>query len=311
MTNPNQLKQQVPHPEPGYPFDIFHIAQSVPAGNPILHLHWHDDWEIIRFLRGRAVFHIGSETIRPEPGDLLFVNQGRIHTGFAEDDEPVAYDALVFHSSLVGSSLADAYHTEITAPYMSGRSLFPSRLTPRDEGYARIVSHVDRLVEEYAAVCKGFQLAIRTILQLLLVDLTRHNDRAGLRAHDDSFAAELTARFKALISHVERHYAEKITVQQAAAIVNLSDYHFCRTFKKMTGKTFIDYVNLHRVNAAEQLLIETEEPVTEIAFRVGFGSVNYFSQLFRHYKRVSPSQCRKAKRLGQASAAGQVSFREI
>lgn len=290
MTNPYLIKQDVPHRDPGFPFNVFHI---IPPDKEILHLHWHDDWEIIYFIRGNATFYIGSETVKPEPGDLLFVNKGLIHTGFADDDDPIEYYAVVFHPSLAGSSMADAYHMQITNPYLSGKSFFPLRLSVNDEFYPAVSDIVGQLMAEYSKKDTGFQLAIRSMLHLLLVRLSRRlqlQGPSGAAGHSD---AEQTEKFKELIAYVEQHYPEKLTVQQAAGIVNLSEYHFCRTFKKITGKTFVEYVNLLRINAAEQLLLHSNDPVTEIAFNVGFGSVNYFSQMFRQYKRHSPSQCRK------------------
>ncbi|MBD2871971.1 AraC family transcriptional regulator [Paenibacillus arenilitoris] len=296
MTNPYQIKQDVPHREPGFPLDVFHI---IPPGKEILHLHWHDDWEIIYFIRGNATFYIGSETVKPEPGDLLFVNKGLIHTGFADDEHPVEYYAVVFHSALAGSSMADSYHMQITNPYIAGKSFFPLHLPAKDASYPYIADIVKQLIAEYKQRGKGFQLAIRSMLHLLLVHLSRHHQLQGTPGSASEESAELTEKFKELIAFVERHYPEKLTVQQAAGIVNLSEYHFCRTFKKITGKTFVEYVNLLRINAAEQLLLHSSDPVTEIAFNVGFGSVNYFSQMFKQYKRHSPSQWRKRNSRGQ------------
>lgn len=290
MTNPYQIKQDVPHRDPDFPFDVFHI---IPPGKEVLHLHWHDDLELIYFIRGNATFYIGSETVKPEPGDLMFVNKGQIHTGFADDEHPVEYYAVVFHSLLAESRVASSNHMQITNPYATGKRLFPILLPATDAHNPLIAGIVKQMIAEYEQQAIGFQVAIQSMLHLLLVHLSRHHQLHGPTGSADTEGAELTDKFKELIAFVERHYPEKLTVQQAAGIVNLSEYHFCRTFKKVTGKTFVEYVNLLRINAAEQLLINSSDPITEIAFNVGFGSVNYFSQMFRQYKRHSPSQCRK------------------
>ncbi|ACX65313.1 AraC family transcriptional regulator [Paenibacillus sp. FSL H8-0457] len=290
MTNPYQIKQDVPHRDQDFPFDVFHI---IPPGKEVLHLHWHDDLELIYFIRGNATFYIGSETVKPEPGDLMFVNKGMIHTGFADDEHQVEYYALVFHSVLAESRVAGSSHVQITNPYASGKRFFPILLPVTDAYNSLIAGIVKQMIAEYEQQAIGYQVAIQSMLHLLLVHLSRHHHLHGPTGSADTVGAELTDRFKELIAFVERHYPEKLTVQQAAGIVNLSEYHFCRTFKKVTGKTFVEYVNLLRINAAEQLLIHSSDPITEIAFKVGFGSVNYFSQMFRQYKRHSPSQCRK------------------
>lgn len=297
MLNPYPLKQNVPHDDPSFPFRVFHI---IPFEKQVLHLHWHEDWELIYIVKaGSSVFHIGSETIRPKTGDLLFVNKGLIHTGFSEHFEAVEYYALVFHASLTGSSRADAYHLQISNPYVSGKMIFPVHIETSHEHYPALHHLVRQLIYEYETQSKGYQLAIRSLLHLLLVQMTRFHAVQGKDHQAGGIDEELSERFKELIAYIELHYPEKLTVQQAASIVSLSEFHFCRTFKKVTGKTFVDYVNLHRINAAEQLLLQTADPVTEIAFKVGFSSVNYFSQMFKQYKNCSPSQCRKRRKQAQ------------
>jgi len=290
MVNPIQLKQQVPHTNPSFPFRVFRI---VPPERQIMHLHWHDDWEIVWLKRGSVVFHIGSERIRPKPGDLLFVGSGLIHTGFAEDDGPVEYEAIVFHPTTAGGSASDALQRRIVDPFVTGSAFFPVHVPVEHPHYAALIGIVRELIDEYAARSIGYELAIRAKLHLLLVHLVRHHDAWSGPPKAHAIDREQYASFKRLIALIEERYEDKWTVAHASSIVNVSEYHFCRTFKRITGKTFVEYVNLQRINAAERLLLETEAPVTDIAYRVGFGSVNYFSQLFKQYKRVSPSECRK------------------
>lgn len=290
MTNPDGLKQNVPLQRPDFPFNVFHIR---PSGSQILHLHWHDEWEIIAMRGGRAVFHIGADKVEAGPGDLLFVNQGLIHTGFAADETAVEYDAIVFHSSLVAGPMADADQWSVAGEYVEGKSFFPLCVKAGDPHHAELLALVRRIVDEQAGRAPGHPLAIRSLLRLVLVHCMRHYPRRAPSAHPRRFDEELNRKFKRLISYVESHYADKIAVEQAASLVNMSPYHFCRTFKKLTGKTFVEYVNWHRLHAAEQLLAHSDLSVTEIADSVGFGSVNYFCQIYKRYKHCSPSEYRK------------------
>lgn len=293
MSNPDGLKQNVPLLRPDFPFNVFH---NRPKGRQILHLHWHDEWEIIALHTGRAVFHIGTEKAEAGPGDLLFVNRGLIHSGFALDESPVEYDAIVFHSSLVASPMGEADPWTVAGDYVEGKSFFPLRVQAGETHHDELRALVLRIVDEHAAQGAGYPLAIRSLLRLILVHCLRHYPRQAPSAHSRRIDEELNRKFKRLISYVEDHYADKLSVEQAASLVNLSPYHFCRTFKKMTGKTFVEYVNWHRIRAAEQLLAHSALSVTEIADSVGFGSVNYFCQVYKQYNHCSPTETRKRKR---------------
>lgn len=288
MTNPNHLKQQVPNKNPDFPIAVFHVE---PPGKQILHLHWHDEWEILYLDKGPGLFHIGAEQITAGTGDILFINKGLMHTGFQIQDHTVEYHAIVFEASLLGSSIADSY--QLTGPFSEGKWLFPSRIPVEDPDYPHFQGLVRSIIDEYKSRGAGYQLAIRSLLNLILVHFARHPGVDRTNGRSSGFDMALHGRFKDLISYIEDHYYEKITVEKAASIVSLSPSHFCRTFKKMTGKTFVDYLNLHRLNMAERMLLETSDSITEIAAAVGFESLNYFSQMFKEYKQYTPSQCRK------------------
>lgn len=288
MTNSYELKQFVPYQKREFPFTALYIQ---PTGKQVLHLHWHDDWEIIYLQKGKAVFHIGTESVTAHAGDLLFINKGLIHTAFSLGNTEVEYYALVFHPSLVGNIMQYMHQLQVTVPYTTGEYILPLHITKDDPYYSGLVDIVERLIQEYEEQSKGFQVAISSILHLLLVYLVRYYpviDRPTPLIYN-----ELNEKFKELISYIEENYQHIITVERAAEIVNLSSSHFCRTFKKITGKTLVEYINLYRVNVAERLLLETDIPITQITFEIGFSSINYFSKVFKDYKSISPSQYRK------------------
>ena len=76
----------------------------------------------------------------------------------------------------------------------------------------------------------------------------------------------------------------------------MSYHHFCRIFKKVTGKTFIQYLNFVRLREAEKLLIMSDKSVSEIAVSVGFQNTSYFSHIFKKEKSVCPMTYRKSNR---------------
>mgnify|MGYP000329186003 CR=1 FL=1 len=66
-----------------------------------------------------------------------------------------------------------------------------------------------------------------------------------------------------------------------------------RFFKKYTGKTCIQFIKNYRLEKAYNLLKNTDLPVTQISFDVGFSNVSYFCKNFREYCGCSPEQYRK------------------
>jgi YesN/AraC family two-component response regulator len=95
-----------------------------------------------------------------------------------------------------------------------------------------------------------------------------------------------------LIEQIEAEPTGKMSVTEAAGQVGLNTYHFCKMFKKLTGRTFVEYVNGCRMTKAEQLLQESSMTITEIAAQVGCENANYFTKLYKQYKGMTPSQGR-------------------
>ena len=60
---------------------------------------------------------------------------------------------------------------------------------------------------------------------------------------------------------MEQHIETELSVAAAAKIACMSYYHFCRLFKKVIGKTFVEYQNFIRIRRAEKLLITTDRPL--------------------------------------------------
>ena len=115
------------------------------------------------------------------------------------------------------------------------------------------------------------------------------------RAAEESNRAMLRAR-----DAMDRSYAEPLDVPALARIAHVSEAHFIRTFRATFGETPHRYLQRRRVERAMYLLVQTEQPVTEVCYAVGFGSLGTFSRTFRDIVGESPSDYRKRK----AAAAG-------
>jgi AraC-like DNA-binding protein len=68
---------------------------------------------------------------------------------------------------------------------------------------------------------------------------------------------------------------------------------FCKYFKKITRKTFMETVIEYRLNYATQQLVQTDKPISDISFESGFGDVSHFYKMFKHKMHQSPLNYRK------------------
>jgi AraC-like DNA-binding protein/mannose-6-phosphate isomerase-like protein (cupin superfamily) len=291
MTAQQELKENTFMPGKLFPVNVFH---NYPASKRVMHLHWHEHLEILYVAKGDIIFDIGGYSYKASLGDLLFVHSGELHSGYSVSNEDVEYYAIVFSKSLFSGEAGDPLYGSMITPFFVGRKRLPDHLRPGEADYDPFHSSVLGIITEFAAKQAGYELAVRSHLQLLFAAALRalEGGRSSRKATSEIEFPYLQS-FETLFTFIRNEYSRPISLSEAAQLVNMSVHHFCKTFKRITGCTFVEFVNLHRVNEAEQLLRTTDISVTEAADRVGFGSINYFIRIFKQFKHYSPSQCKR------------------
>ncbi len=140
---------------------------------------------------------------------------------------------------------------------------------------------------------KGFA---RLSLFIQLLDLLSSSDEYEILSSPE-FAPRLDSETldvlqRALI-YIFEHLASDIHIDEVADLAGMSESAFSRFFKKNTGNSFTDHVNKLRIWQACKLLSETEMPITDICFEVGYLNISNFNRTFLKQHKVTPSAYRK------------------
>ena len=109
-------------------------------------------------------------------------------------------------------------------------------------------------------------------------------------------------------AYVARNYAEKISAREVAELCNMSQFHFSRSFKRICGVTFSDYLLEVRIRKAVELLSKPRATVTGACYEVGFRDPSYFGRIFKRYAGITPSEYRDrwVKKRSQQAESGEV-----
>jgi two-component system response regulator YesN len=99
-----------------------------------------------------------------------------------------------------------------------------------------------------------------------------------------------------VIEIVKKRIETKITLNQLAHELNMSETHLCRIFKQDTGKSIINYIIDYKLSKAAEMLKNTDLQIKEIASEIGIHDPFYFNRSFKKIYGVSPSQFRKKNR---------------
>ncbi|MCQ2450213.1 MAG: AraC family transcriptional regulator [Clostridia bacterium] len=104
----------------------------------------------------------------------------------------------------------------------------------------------------------------------------------------DEIDDELRNIITNILRHISVHYAEDISSTELAKKFHIKQSVFSATFKKMTGKTFHEYLSYIRICKAKMLLLNSEMNISEFAAEVGFSRSNYFIKCFKQQMGVTP-----------------------
>lgn len=119
-----------------------------------------------------------------------------------------------------------------------------------------------------------------------LKGVTRKLGKANPRLHPFN-------RMMPALDIICREYSTPIDLNGLARACHLSPSHFRRTFRKLFGKSPLQFILNMRIQAAANLLKDSSLSVTEIALKCGFNEPNYFTRQFCQHIGVSPSEYRK------------------
>lgn len=159
--------------------------------------------------------------------------------------------------------------------YLSGRYSVPAN--------EMSMSLFETVVENYAKNTEDAYLKVQGAMNLLLSDFFAE-PRVSRR--------ELV-KFDPVLKYIDENYRKEILISDLAGLMNISPIYFSNSFKSAFHISPRQYILNKRLTEGQQLLLETDMSIKEIAFAVGFDNENYFSEFFKSKIGVSARQFRK------------------
>lgn len=272
-------------PDKTFPVNVFSVCEPK---SPCVPLHWHEHLEWMYIRSGSFRVQVGPLFEDVSEGDVVFVNSKRIHAAFPLEKQ-TELTAIVFNEAVIRNSALDNTQIKYILPIINDEINVPSIFKSGDAVTSSIVNSLLRLIEEYALKQEGYELFVKAELLQSLGHVYRCAEKRDSKKRNKPETGAIIP----LIRHLTEHFDEPLTLEEAAQMCSLSPNYFCCLFKKTTGKTLIEYINMLRIHEADRLLRETDYRVNEVAYRVGFSNLTYFGRVFKKLKSVSPSDLRE------------------
>lgn len=250
--------------------------------------HFHPEFELTLILKSEGKRFVGNQVADFKEGDLVLLGANVPHCWKNEGigNENSARSIVVqFKEDFLGEGF---FKNAETQPI---RSL----LDKAKSGILISGKTRDRVAREmiFLQTVPPFQKLLG--LLDLLNTIATSNDFQIIDNQPDKY--DLSAidldRINKIYAYVIEHYTQDIHLETAAHLTNMTETAFCRYFKKITKKTFLDLVTEFRIKHACNLLNSTDKQVAEVCFESGFGNISHFNKQFKVVTGYSPLNYRK------------------
>lgn len=255
--------------------------------------HFHPVYEIYYLLAGTRKFFIESDIYNISKGDLVLLNKNVMHQTTYSSDKVNERTYILFDDKHIASLVKKYGKEEIKECFNKRVFSIPMQRREYVEGLIAQLENESKNSDDFSPSLMEYYLAE---LMIFLIRYRRHysgnNDSvdvfkniSGLSSCDESI--------QQAAKYVVDNYNKNITLTEVSNFVNMSSTYFSKKFKEVTGFGFKEYLLNLRIKKACELLLSTKMSITEIAYESGFNDSNYFGDVFKKSKGISPLQYRK------------------
>lgn len=237
-------------------------------------------YEFVFIERGKASWEVGDERFDTQAGDVFHSRPDEIHRGGFHVIEPCKFWWLIVREPNLSDWL------RLTEEENRNIAETMSALPRVQHAGFQPLEAFRGLRNALESGTKLRSMAVRQAIQQLLFHIIVPV------SGNIAIADDLLGQFDRLIRRMEAEPEWRPTVEQLAESVGISVSHFHRTFRAYTGFPPTAYIERQRHKEACRLLSETKDPITDIAFSLGYPSSQHFATVFKRFYGLTPTQWR-------------------
>ncbi len=248
--------------------------------------HYHDSYEIYYLFSGDRYYFIKDKTYHAKRGSLVLIKPYEIHCASNFSEEPYERMLISFKKSFLSELSAAFPSVNFFKIFEDGIHIIDVSIPER----AFLESLLNSMLAEYKRDTDTSKCFLKTALSELLT----FSMKSGAPHETEELHQDTTHKTVSLAAaYINNNFSEDISLNSVAERFFISPCYLSRTFKRVTGSSFTEYVNGVRIKEARRLLLKTDMSVSEIAISVGFKSTTHFGRAFKATVGASPLSYRK------------------
>lgn len=254
--------------------------------------HYHPEFELIYIEKSQGILIVGDCIDKFTDGDMIFLGPNIPHVmkneeTYYQKNPHLSVIARVIHfrKEILGDSLINLPEFHKLKYFLNNTS---RGLRIYGKTKLKLIDDLEKLHES-----KG---STRLILLLQILNTLSQSDEVtpiATEAFVESFKHSSNQKLYQIYEYVSKNFQQKIDLESAAKVANLSKTAFCRFVKNKTNKTFSEFLNEMRINYAKKLIVEGKLSMAQIAYECGFSSPSYFNKQFKNYTGQTPQELKR------------------
>lgn len=250
--------------------------------------HRHDEIELIYVEKGSMDCQTNQEVFSLHKGDVCFINRQQMHRLIRTGQKDCQHLSVIISEEWLCDN--PQIRNRYVRPMLDDPMFSHIRFDTEDKHNQRLHENmvaIEQLKEEQGCAYELEMAArIHEIFYTLYCAYTSQTDK---RTAVDENALLL----KKMVEYIEQHYPENLSLDQIAQAGLVSRAKCSRLFRQYTRQSPVAYLNSYRLEQAAGRLKQSTEPISDIAFAVGFGQQSYFNRLFLREYDCTPKEYRK------------------
>lgn len=259
--------------------------------------HFHAEFELALILSGKGKRYIGNHMADFKAGDMVLVGANLPHCWkLVPEKQPDAKAIVIqFTIDFIGETF---FEKPENAPIKSMFQKAANGIWFDNDSFEQVYADIKAMQQQdsFHMLIGFLKILYRLTQSSKLVLLDKEPDVARLSLVEQK-------RINPVLAYLVDNFRRQVSLNEAAALTNMTTNAFCKYFKKITRKTFMEMVIQYRLNYATQQLIETDKQVSDIAFNSGFTDVSHFYKVFKSKMGLSPLGYRKKFMVGYDTKA--------
>ncbi len=246
--------------------------------------HWHSYCEVTYIKSGHGYYFVNGKKYDVKAGDLIIFNNVELH-GWMVQDEKMEAVVMIFPMEFVSLPVT-VFDNDYLKPFLERGGNFQNKIEAGEENAAEIIKTIRDISQEWESKSVGYRLMIKAQVLRVLTLLIRHYQKSGADAKGNirlSDKKKSMKRMEAAFYYINSHYAEKISLDEAAAAACMSPNYFSSYFKIVSGYRFSEYVTKLRLEKVKEMEQTTDLNVSQIAMACGFSNMSNFYRLYKKY----------------------------